>query len=404
LVVAAAKLPEIKTRKRRKIKSVCRILRDLSDLERRDTMLSQKQILHINQGVSSSCLSRWKRDSMLYFQALNDGRGDKYNLTQATQVWFHPQEVETYMRFVERRRVLGYKTTDAWIRSTMLELVAEFMPPLWYKFTASNGWCCGFKRRYDIKLYRRNNKKNSPISERIEDVQDFHRWLLMDLQMSYPQTCPIYGRFAADHIFHMDQVPLPFCLDLERSLSMKGEPVFMQLPGSSGLDKRQATLQITIRAGGRQIIRMAIIFRGKGIVLSETEQACYAELAPYLKVHFQPNAWADGRMMHNWLSDFVQDLNIGGVTREVLLGMDRHGAQRTASFRDSMNNFSVVPAYTPADCTDVCAPVDHHVGYRMKQLMSGFYHEALEKNADSWNLPPCMGGLSAAERRMHMAS
>jgi hypothetical protein len=62
------------------------------------------------------------------------------------------------------------------------------------------------------------------------------------------------------------------------------------------------------------------------------------------------------------------------------------------------------PVYTPAECTDCVAPVDHHVGARLKKLMSDYYHIALETNYESWSNPPSQGGLEAWERRVCMAT
>jgi hypothetical protein len=83
--------------------------------------------------------------------------------------------------------------------------------------------------------------------------------------------------------------------------------------------------------------------------------------------------------------------------------MDNHGAQTTQAFRAQISQYGIVPAYTPPDCTDVVAPVDHHVGARLKRIISQFYHDDLERSIDSWCMPAGLGGLSASQRRMYMA-
>ena len=82
------------------------------------------------------------------------------------------------------------------------------------------------------------------------------------LQLSHPQRCVLYGRFPAANIFHHDQIPLPFALTDKRTLSGIGEPVFVRLPKGSGLDKRQASIQLCFRAAQPQIVRIAIICVG----------------------------------------------------------------------------------------------------------------------------------------------
>jgi hypothetical protein len=164
-------------------------------------------------------------------------------------------------------------------------------------------------------------------------------------------------------------------------LTSIGALVFILMPKGSGLDKRQATIQLTIRASGAQIVRIGLIFRNKGIQLRDEERAVYRNLAPLLQVYFQPNAWADEKVMLSWLD------HLG----EVLLGMDNHGAQQTDKFRAKMAEYNTKPAYTPPDCTDIVAPSDHHVGARLKKYISLFYHLDMEKNRTRWCNPPKQG-------------
>lgn len=60
---------------------------------------------------------------------------------------------------------------------------------------------------------------------------------------------------------------------------------------SSGLDKRQATLQLCIRAE-EQNVKPAIVFRGKGNVRAD-EKAEYDE---GVDVYFQSCAWMDSEV------------------------------------------------------------------------------------------------------------
>ena len=50
---------------------------------------------------------------------------------------------------------------------------------------------------------------------------------------------------------------------------MKGSKQVRVSQPSSGLDKRQATLQLCIRAEGQQNVKPVIVFRGKGNVNAE---------------------------------------------------------------------------------------------------------------------------------------
>ena len=101
--------------------------------------------------------------------------------------------------------------------------------------------------------------------------------------------CERDGRFAAEVMFHMDQIPLPFVLDSSRSLNAIGRPCYIFQPGGD-LDKRQATIQLCIRAAGGQIVRPAIIFRGMGMRLNAYERALSISLSRFITVYFQPKA------------------------------------------------------------------------------------------------------------------
>ena len=173
-------------------------------------------------------------------------------------------------------------------------------------------------------------------------------------------------------------------------------------PKGSGLDKRQATLQLCIRAEGDQIVRLAIIFRGQGLRLSAEEKALYRSLSTLLQVYFQPSAWADGQIMMKWLEQFAKDTAAELAGQEILLGMDNHGAQQTTLFRDCLFVKHVQPAYTPPDCTDVASPCDHHVGLALKIIMGWLYHHELENNQSEWCGPA--NGLTTSKRRMLMAT
>jgi hypothetical protein len=98
-------------------------------------------------------------------------------------------------------------------------------------------------------------------------------------------------------------------------------------------------------------------------------------------------------------------MKLGGAgAGERALGMDNHGSQRTHTFQSRMDDLDIVGLYTPVDCTDVVAPVDHHVGARLKKCVAALYHYEFEQNRDKWCNPPQFGGLEEWERRVYMAT
>ena len=66
---------------------------------------------------------------------------------------------------------------------------------------------------------------------------------------------------------------------------------------SSGLDKRQATLQLCIGADGEQNVKPALIFRGKGRVATEEKE----KYDKRVDVYFQQNAWMDEEINMQWV-------------------------------------------------------------------------------------------------------
>ncbi|KAK3240823.1 hypothetical protein CYMTET_49366 [Cymbomonas tetramitiformis] len=112
------------------------------------------------------------------------------------------------------------------------------------------------------------------------------------------------GRFLFKHRLNVDQVPLPFVVgDYDHTIEDKGsKDVWVRQPGS-GLEKRQATLQICIRAGkdaeGNNLPQppLALWFRGTGKRISEAEKAAYH---PDVHVYWQKCAWVDRPSSIEW--------------------------------------------------------------------------------------------------------
>ena len=72
------------------------------------------------------------------------------------------------------------------------------------------------------------------------------------------------GTFSLADIANMDQTPLPFVMDDGKTYNQTGSKEIWCASGSSGLEKRQCTVQLTIFADGVSRVRPLVIFRGKG--------------------------------------------------------------------------------------------------------------------------------------------
>ena len=94
---------------------------------------------------------------------------------------------------------------------------------------------------------------------------------------------------------------------------------------SSGLDKRQATLQLCIRAEADQDVKPAIVFRGKGNV-SSAEKTQYEQ---DVDVNFQPSAWMDSQLNQEWLKRTLIP-GIGTSPKEKVIFADNDFNKRRA--------------------------------------------------------------------------
>ena len=140
---------------------------------------------------------------------------------------------------------------------------------------------------------------------------------------------PRCGVYQTKDIANMDQTPLPFVLDDGKTYADKGSSEVWCVSGSSGLDKRQCSVQLTIFADGVPRVRPLVIFRGKGLRITRKEQEAWDRR---VQVAFQPKAWCDESMMKKWISEQWGNIFINppttGSTGKILVA-DVHRAQQT---------------------------------------------------------------------------
>ena len=132
------------------------------------------------------------------------------------------------------------------------------------KLKASDNWFQRFKRRNNIYLRCRTNKKQHSADAAREKIQKFHRNLRNAVKSKRRRSNAVpdrkYGRWMPKQRLNVDQVPLPFAVKQDRTYDFSGsKQIWVSQPGS-GLDKRQATLQLCTRAEGKQTVKPAIVF------------------------------------------------------------------------------------------------------------------------------------------------
>ena len=126
-------------------------------------------------------------------------------------------------------------------------------------------------------------------------------------------------------------MPLPFVIDQDKTYEVKGsEQVWVSQP-SSGLDKKQATLQLCIRAEGEQNLKPAIVFRGKGNVHADEK----AEYDGGVDVYFQSCAWMDSEINMQWVAKTLVP-GIGKSVEEKVIFADNVAFQQDKQFHKCM--------------------------------------------------------------------
>ena len=117
-------------------------------------------------------------------------------------------------------------------------------------FKFSRSWFRGFLKRQHISLRKRTNQEQKQPEEYREAIQSFHQFIRY---MAEPRDYEIpqdVGRFKLRHIANMDQTPMPFKMGTDLTYNETGARTVWVKSLGSGLDKRQATVQLTVHADG----------------------------------------------------------------------------------------------------------------------------------------------------------
>ena len=162
-----------------------------------------------------------------------------------------------------------------------------------------------------------------------------------------------------------------------------------------------ATIVLTLRAGGEQIIKPFLYFRGEGEIKQEYRDELDSFELPYL---FTATAWADARACQEYLVYFsAQVKELCPEFKEHLLLMDGLGGQCTSEFIELALDLNIYPMYFPGNCTHLLQPVDHRVAAYLKQIMDELYKADESVMSEIWARFRENGSLSEQSRRTTMA-
>ena len=166
---------------------------------------------------------------------------------------------------------------------------------------------------------------------------------------------------------------------------------------STGLDKRQATLQLCIRAEGEQNVKPALVFGGKGNV-STAERAKYDK---GVDVYFQECAWMDSKINMEWVSRTLVP-GIGRDTQEEkVIFADNVGFQQEKQFHEACRkDVNAVIYLLSKNHSDKVQPIDAGCGRLVKAKIGEAMERWLEEDdtLELWH-----DKVSARTRRILMS-
>ena len=288
-----------------------------------------------------------------------------------------------YDRFLYRRRAMGQEVSGEWLQSEMLSIVKEYKGRGWTAFRASDCWLHSFIENYDISHQMQTEKKGMANSLRIPLLQIFHENLCrLQQSMGHNPRHPIYGRFSPLAIWNIDQVPLSFTRAKRKSYNPKNTPCWVVNQGRSGLEKRMATLVLTLRAGGEQVVPPFVLFKGEGKIDRSLLDELDASGIPYL---FNEKAWTneEAAIEHLMYFNGIIKQKCPEFTEHMLL-LDQLSSQSTMRFIELALDLNITPVFFPPNCTHLVQPVDHHIAAFMKQCYHTLYMEEEEIMYDDW--------------------
>ena len=190
----------------------------------------------------------------------------------------YPRTTKLLVAEFKLRQAQGSKISKLWMKSKMKKKIEMcYRKEAADKFKASDNWFQRFKRRNNIPLRCRTNKKQHSADAAREKIQKFHRNLRNAVKSKRRRSNAVpdrkYGRWMPKQTLNVNQVPLPFAVKQDRTYDFLGsKQIWVSQPGS-GLDKRKATLQLCTRAEGKQTVQPAIVFRGKGMYQHRRERS-----------------------------------------------------------------------------------------------------------------------------------
>lgn len=162
----------------------------------------------------------------------------------------------------------------------------------------------------------------------------------------------------------MDQTPILFEYLSGQTYNSTGEKtLWIKSSKQSGLDKRQATLQLTIFADGIPRVEPLIFFRGLGVGV--TMIAEMKHYRPHVVVKFNSTAYANSENVIEQIDEQLVPVLDGQPT---LLALDLFGGHKTEDVLDILLAHDITLSAIPGGCTGLVQPLDVSINGPFKDI------------------------------------
>ena len=247
-------------------------------------------------------------------------------------------------------------------------------------FKAHPGWARRFMARFNLVFRRRTNKKNRSLRDLAPRMLRFLNEL-RQMRVESKEVDAKFGKFGLYNTLNADQVPLAFANDDPVTIDFEGADRVWIRQAGSGLDKRQATLQLVIRPMGKQM-PPCLLFKGSPTLSGKPLQKRNAEIACYPEgmrkhVFWQKKAWMDMKTNSAWTKSALKEFRDDEINdADCLFLCDNLNSQTTDSFEKELRDeCRATLQLGPPNATHLWQPVDQHIGRLYQRLMANSYDE-----------------------------
>ena len=330
-------------------------------------------------GIPKPSLHRWIRGE----NEIQKGKKGSKRVQGGGRRAFWPDMEEKLVEEFKQLRQKGLKVKHYWFKTRARQLMRKMHPGDDFRF--SPGWFDRFKARNDLS-YR--------LATNVEiKIRSFHQEIRRVAASEAAETGQL-GKFSLATIANVDQTPLPFTFNKGQGYDQKGAKTVWHCGAQSGFDKRQCTVQLTIFADGEPRIKPLLIFRGKGLRISQAERK---EHDRRVVVKFQENAWCDERLMEYWVSDMWRRPLAPKAQNPKLLIADVHKAQKTPGIMNKLKRECKTEVMlVPPGCTSLIQPLDVSFNGEFKNVIDKLQTEHMHGHLEQY----VNNSLSASARRI----